>query len=101
MTSGKDFSLDFLNLTASKGMTIERVLIVPTAPIAKFITSGTYLEATSASSIYVAVPRAKQSVAIVLDVAGVSLLPFWRPKDSSASLNPYLSRYKLLGLLSI
>ncbi|MFT4510350.1 UvrD-helicase domain-containing protein [Caballeronia sp. 15711] len=79
VNSGKKFNLDFLNFKVSKGMTFERVLIVPTAPIAKFITSGAYLEATSASSLYVAVTRAKQSVAIVLDESGASALRFWRP----------------------
>ncbi len=82
VTSGKKFNLDFLNFKVSKGMTYERVLIVPTAPIGKFITSGTYLEATSASSFYVAVTRAKQSVAIVIDDAGASKLPFWLPQQS-------------------
>lgn len=82
VTSDKKFNLDFLNFRVSKGMTYERVLIVPTAPIAKFITSGVYLEASSASSFYVAVTRAKQSVAIVLDDAGVSALPFWQPQQS-------------------
>lgn len=79
VSSGKAFDLDYLNFRVSKGMTYERVLIVPTAPIAKFIASGTYLEANSASSFYVAVTRAKQSVAIVLDKAGSSSLPFWQP----------------------
>ena len=79
VASGKDFELDYLNFKVSKGMTYERVLIVPTAPIAKFIASGTYLEANSAASFYVAVTRAKQSVAIVLDKAGGSSLPIWRP----------------------
>lgn len=79
ITSGKAFELDYLNFKVSKGMTFERVLIVPTAPIAKFIASGTYLEANSASSFYVAVTRAKQSVAIVLDKAGTSSLPIWKP----------------------
>lgn len=81
VASGKGFDLDYLNFKVSKGMTYERVLIVPTGPIAKFITSGTPLEATSASSFYVAVTRAKQSVAIVLDNAGASTLPFWQPED--------------------
>ena len=81
VTSGKDFALDFLNFKVSKGMTYERVLIVPTAPICKFIASGTYLEATPASSFYVAVTRAKQSVAIVLDDPGKSMLPFWTPSQ--------------------
>ena len=80
VSSGKSFDLDFLNFKVSKGMTYGRILIVPTAQIAKFITSGTYLEANSASSFYVAVTRARQSVAIVLDTAGTSSLPFWRPE---------------------
>jgi len=79
ISSGKAFDLNYLNFKVSKGMSYERVLIVPTTPIAKFIASGTYLEPNSASSFYVAVTRAKQSVAIVLDKAGSSLLPFWNP----------------------
>ena len=79
VSSGKNFDLDFLNFKVSKGMTYERVLIIPTDPIRKFIKSGAYLEPTSASSFYVAVTRAKQSVAIVLDDAGASALPFWQP----------------------
>ena len=76
--SGNNFDLAYLNFGVSKGMTYERVLIIPTLPIAKFISSGTYLEAKSACSFYVAVTRAKQSIAIVLDKAGSSLLPYWR-----------------------
>lgn len=79
VSSGKKFALDFLNFKVSKGRTYERVLIIPTEPIAKFIQTGTNLEPTPASSFYVAVTRAKQSVAIVLDDAGVSALPFWQP----------------------
>lgn len=78
-SSGKKFALDFLNFKVSKGMTCERVLIIPTEPIKKFVQSGTYLEPTPASSFYVAVTRAKQSVAIVLDEAGESVIPFWQP----------------------
>lgn len=79
VAAGKSFDFDYLNFKVSKGMTYERVLIVPTAPIAQFVASGTYLEAGSASSFYVAVTRAKQSVAIVLDKAGSSILPVWKP----------------------
>ncbi len=83
VSSGKAFDLDYLNFKVSKGMTYERVLIVPTAPITKFVASGTYLESNAASSFYVAVTRAKQSVAIVLDTAGTSTLPFWRPSAAT------------------
>jgi hypothetical protein len=79
VSSGKTLALDCLNFKISKGMTFERVLIIPTAPIAAFIASGTYLEARSASSFYVAVTRAKQSVAIVLDKPGKSKLSYWQP----------------------
>lgn len=79
VSSGKNFDLDFLNFKVSKGMTYERVLIIPTGPIAKFIKSGAYLEPKPASSFYVAVTRAKQSVAIVLDASGAAKLPFWQP----------------------
>lgn len=84
VTSGKDFDLDYLNFKVSKGMTYGRVLIVPTVPIAKFIASGAYLAEGPASSFYVAVTRAKQSVAIVLDKAGGSPLPYWRPESLAA-----------------
>ena len=80
VSSGKSLDLVYLNFKVSKGMTFERILIVPTAPIAKFIASGAHLEANSASSFYVAVTRAKQSVAIVLDKAGTSTLPYWLPE---------------------
>lgn len=79
ISSGKAFDLDYLNFKVAKGMTYDRVLIVPTAPIAEFIGSGTCLESNSASSFYVAVTRAKQSVAIVIDKSGTSSLPFWSP----------------------
>lgn len=79
VSSGKAFDLDYLNFKVSKGMTYERVLIVPTGPIKKFIASNVFLEQTSASSFYVAVTRAKQSVAIVMEKTGLSRLPVWTP----------------------
>lgn len=77
--SGKAFPMEFLNFKVSKGATFERVLIVPTAPIEAFIRSTTYLESTSAAAFYVAVTRAKQSLAVVIDKPGGSGLPVWVP----------------------
>ncbi len=77
------------------GMTYERVLIVPTGPIAKFIATGVHLEANSASSFYVAVTRARQSVAIVMDRPGKSTLPYWSPAPPSQS-NPRTIRWSLV-----
>ncbi|RXZ36094.1 ATP-dependent helicase [Oxalobacteraceae bacterium CAVE-383] len=76
-SSGKNFNLDFLNFKLAKGSTHERVLIVPTKPIIAFIQNGVSLEPNPAASFYVAVTRAKQSVALVLDKPGNSCLPYW------------------------
>lgn len=77
--SAKEYDLDFLNFKLSKGATYERVLIVPTAVITNFIQNGVALEPSTAASFYVAVTRAKQSVAIVVDKPGSSNLPYWSP----------------------
>jgi hypothetical protein len=78
VASGKEFDLNFLNFKMAKGSTHQRVLIVPTTGIIKFVQSGTYLEPGPAASFYVAVTRAAQSVAIVLDAPGNSNLPYWQ-----------------------
>ncbi|EME9750175.1 UvrD-helicase domain-containing protein [Pseudomonas aeruginosa] len=77
--SGKEFELDYMNFGVSKGQTFSRVLIYPTGPIGKFISKGEPLKPLSAADFYVAVTRAEQSVAIVLDKPGASTLPYWRP----------------------
>jgi len=79
--SGKDFDLDYLNFGLSKGMTFERVLIVPTAGIKQFIKTGKQLEPKPSASFYVAVTRAEQSVAVVIDDSGSSPIGFWNPQS--------------------
>lgn len=78
-SSAKDLRLDFMNFKIAKGTTFARVLIAPTSPITEFIRSGVSMEPLAASSFYVAVTRAEQSVAIVLDDPGISKLPYWTP----------------------
>lgn len=77
--SGKAFNLDYTNFRLAKGATYQRVLIVPTNGITKFVKSGTLLEPLAASKFYVAVTRAAQSVAIVIDEPGNSRLLCWDP----------------------
>lgn len=77
--SGRAFNLDYLNFRLAKGMTHERVLVVPTNGITKFVQEGIYLAPMPAASFYVAVTRAAQSVAIVIDDPGGSTLPYWQP----------------------
>ncbi len=80
VSSGKTFDLDYMNFGVAKGTAYERVLIVPTSSIAAFLKSGKYLDPIPAAKFYVAVTRAAQSVAIVLDRAGDSKLPYWHPE---------------------
>ncbi|WP_152607162.1 UvrD-helicase domain-containing protein [Clavibacter michiganensis] len=57
--------LNATNFGSSKGVTHDRVLIYPTGTIAKFLTSGVPLAEKAAFGLYVAVTRAKYSVAFV------------------------------------
>jgi len=81
--SGKAFDLNYTTFGLAKGTMCERVLIVPTAGITKFVQSGTYLAPIPAAKFYVAVTRAAQSVAIVVDEPGESLLPYWNPATAA------------------
>ncbi|MCU7829150.1 MAG: UvrD-helicase domain-containing protein [Candidatus Thiodiazotropha sp. (ex Myrtea sp. 'scaly one' KF741663)] len=79
VSSGKKFEFDFMNFKVAKGRTFNRVLIAPTESIKKFIRDGIYLEPKPAASFYVAVTRAKQSVAIIVPNKGDFRLPEWEP----------------------
>jgi hypothetical protein len=58
--------LPFRNFGKVKGLTFDRVLIYPTDPITKYLTDGTELKPKTACGLYVAVTRAKHSVAFVV-----------------------------------
>ena len=77
--SGKAFDLNYINFRLAKGSTWKRVLIVPTTNITRFVQHGIYLEPIPAAKFYVAVTRAEQSVAIVVDNPVHSQLPYWNP----------------------
>ena len=77
--SGNDFDFPYLNFGEAKGTAYERVLIVPTGPIGAFVQTGADLKPKSAAKFYVAVTRAAQSVAIVLQGPGESKLHRWQP----------------------
>lgn len=79
VSSAKNLDLPFQNFKVAKGATFERVLVAPTKNIENFIKNGTPLESTAAASFYVAVTRAKQSIAIILDQPGQSSLGYWVP----------------------
>jgi len=62
------YGSEALNFGLAKGLEFERVLIVPTGPIKKYLQSGTlsHVEA-SRDKLHVAVTRARHSVAFVYD----------------------------------
>ena len=75
--SGKTLDLTYMNFRLAKGTTWQRVLIVPTKSIMRFVQSSIYLDPIPAAKFYVAVTRAEQSVAIVIDNPGASRLLYW------------------------
>jgi len=81
-SSGKAHDhLPFMNFGIAKGSSRQRVLVFPTAPIRDLLQKGKPLAAASTMGLYVAVTRARQSVAFILDEPGISPLPYWRPDD--------------------
>ena len=60
------FGLPAMNIGVSKGSTFDRVLIVPTNPIRKYLADGDHTALRSREMLYVAVTRARHSVAFVL-----------------------------------
>lgn len=65
--SGKHLEhIGFTNIGKVKGFTYDRVLIFPTKAMLNLIASGTALAEKSACSFYVAVTRARSSVAIIV-----------------------------------
>lgn len=82
--SGRAYeTIEFVNIGKSKGLGRERVLICPTKAMATFIQKGTPLKAQQAADFYVAITRAEQSVAIILDKPGVASFPVWQPELGS------------------
>ncbi|KJR10092.1 hypothetical protein UG54_02185 [Gordonia sihwensis] len=76
--SAKKFSyLPMMNFGEAKGIGRERVLIFPTGAIKKFLTTGVGLDDKQAARFYVAITRAEQSVAFVVDKPGACTYPYW------------------------
>lgn len=60
-------SLPAINIGNSKGRTFDRVVIFPTKPMKQYLRSRDINEAGDISKLYVAITRAKYSVAFVVD----------------------------------
>ena len=77
--SAKDLKLPFINFGIAKGMSVDRVLIAPTGPMTEFLRKGKPLEDQAACALYVAVTRARCSVAFVSEHAEKIGLNEWTP----------------------
>lgn len=77
--SARSLKLPFLNFGIAKGRSAERVLVAPTGVITDFLRSGKRLEDFASCCLYVAVTRARASVAFVSDVTNKIDLPEWTP----------------------
>ena len=60
------FGLPAINIGVSKGNTYQRVMIIPTQPMKRYLDGGSLDEFKSREKLYVAVTRAQHSVAFVL-----------------------------------
>lgn len=73
-----------MNFGESKGLTFERVLIYPHGPAKKWLASGRAVDVEkSATKMYVAITRARYSVAFVYDGAKCGIgASRWNPSDA-------------------
>lgn len=71
-----------MNIGVSKGLGRKHVLIYPTDRIRKLLCQGIPLDEQPAAYLYVAVTRAEQSVAFIMDDPGSCNYPYWSPSSS-------------------
>jgi DNA helicase-2/ATP-dependent DNA helicase PcrA len=75
----REVDLPFTNIGIAKGMDVERVLIWPTSGVLDFLKTSQTLDPTPCCSLYVAVTRARASVAFVVEGPDDFSLPVWKP----------------------
>lgn len=69
----KAMGLPALNFGQSKGLSFNRVLIFPTEPISNYLSLGAPLAPGSAAKLYVAITRARHSIAFVSKSSGKNI----------------------------
>ncbi len=77
--NGAHYGLPFRNMGDVKGLTFDRVIITPASTMAEYFSKGKELKVMTRAKLYVAITRARHSVAIVVEKPGVSTLPVWTP----------------------
>lgn len=84
--SSSHAAIEAVNFKLSKGMTRDDIIVVATDPIEQFLSKGKPLPPESACGFYVAVTRAKYSVAIAVKnptkmLSAMTTLPLWKGID--------------------
>lgn len=78
--NGKTYGCEAVNFGLAKGLQFDRVLIVPTEPIKKYLKTGTLDHVKKARErLHVAVTRARHSVAFVFDHHSPVVPNRWNP----------------------
>lgn len=78
-SSARALELPFVNIGVAKGLEREHVLIAPTAAMRDFFQHRVPPEPAAACSLYVAVTRARSSVAVVTENPDQVGLTVWKP----------------------
>ncbi len=87
ISTARTVDLPFQNFGKVKGLTFDRVIIYPTKTVTTFLINGTELAPKTACGLYVAVTRAKHSVAFVVPDAAATGLTQWSPsKEETAQV---------------
>jgi len=89
-SSATSLDLPFMNIGVAKGLSVDRVLIGPTAGMIDFLRTGRTMGEVPSCSLYVAVTRARFSVAFVADNPSRLQLPVWTPARTFGMV-PHLS----------
>jgi hypothetical protein len=75
----RSLDLPFMNIRIAKGLSRDRVLIGPTAGMIDFLRKGKAMGEIPSCSLYVAVTRARFSVAFIADNPARLGLTVWTP----------------------
>lgn len=86
--SGRNLSYSFTNYKESKGLSVERVCILPTADIEKYLRGKGGLKDSQSMELYVAVTRAEQSVAFIVDDPSGIGISIWEPETGPKDFMP-------------
>jgi len=83
--SGRGLPYNFTNYKESKGLSVARVCILPTAPVERYLKGSGTLSTQQSAELYVAVTRAEQSVAFIVEKPSHYSIRQWNPETYSPS----------------